>query len=68
MEVEAKFLVPDEATLARLIEAESLAGYSVAPGEPATTPTPSSIRPDRRLLTARYYFRRRETKTACGSP
>ena len=35
MEVEAKFLVPDETTLARLIETASLAGCEVEPGRRA---------------------------------
>jgi CHAD domain-containing protein len=61
MEVEAKFLVPDEATLARLIETASLAGCDVAPGESRRDVDTFLDTPDRRLLAAGYYFRRRET-------
>ena len=61
MEVEAKFLVPDEETLARLIETASLAGCAVEPGEPRRDADTFLDTPDRRLLAAGYYFRRRET-------
>ncbi len=61
MEVEAKFLVPDEATLARLIETASLAGCDVEPGEARRDVDTFLDTPDRRLLAAGYYFRRRET-------
>ena len=61
MEVEAKFLVPDEETLARLIEVESLAGCSVAPGEARHDADTFLDTAGRRLLTAGFYFRRRET-------
>ena len=61
MEVEAKFLVPDEETLARLIETASLAGCDVEPGEPRRDVDTFLDTPDRRLLAAGYYFRRRET-------
>ena len=61
MEVEAKFLVPDEETLARLIETASLAGCAVEPGEPRRDSDTFLDTPDRRLLAAGYYFRRRET-------
>ena len=61
MEVEAKFLVPDEETLARLIETASLAGCAVEKGEPRRDVDTFLDTPDRRLLAAGYYFRRRET-------
>ena len=61
MEVEAKFLVPDEGTLARLIETATLAGCAVEPGEPRRDADTFLDTPDRRLLAAGYYFRRRET-------
>ena len=61
MEVEAKFLVPDEATLARLIETASLAGCEVQPGAPRRDEDTFLDTTDRRLLAAGYYFRRRET-------
>ena len=61
MEVEAKFLVPDESTLARLIETVSLAGCDVEPGEARRDVDTFLDTPDRRLLAAGYYFRRRET-------
>ena len=61
MEVEAKFLVPDEETLARLVETASLAGCAVEPGEPRRDVDTFLDTPDRRLLAAGYYFRRRET-------
>ena len=61
MEVEAKFLVPDEATLARLIETASLAGCDVEPGAARRDVDTFLDTPDRRLLAAGYYFRRRET-------
>ena len=61
MEVEAKFLVPDEETLARLIEVESLAGCSVEPGEARHDADTFLDTAGRRLLTAGFYFRRRET-------
>jgi CHAD domain-containing protein len=61
MEVEAKFLVPDEQTLARLVETASLAGYDVAPGAERRDADTFLDTPGRRLLAAGYYFRRRET-------
>jgi CHAD domain-containing protein len=61
MEVEAKFLVPDEATLARLIETETLAGCDVEPGTARRDVDTFLDTPERRLLAAGYYFRRRET-------
>ncbi len=61
MEVEAKFLVPDDETLARLIETASLAGYDVKPGAERHDTDTFLDTPDRRLLAAGYYFRRRET-------
>jgi len=61
MEVEAKFLVPDEATLAQLIETASLAGCDIEPGEARRDVDTFLDTPDRRLLAAGYYFRRRET-------
>jgi CHAD domain-containing protein len=61
MEVEAKFLVPDEETLARLIETASLGGYHVAPGAERRDADTFLDTPGRRLLAAGYYFRRRET-------
>ncbi len=61
MEVEAKFLVPDEETLTRLIQTESLAGCAVERGEPRRDADTFLDTPDRRLLAAGYYFRRRET-------
>ncbi len=61
MEVEAKFLVPDEDTLARLIETPSLAGYDVGPGEARNDADTFLDTADKRLLTAGFYFRRRET-------
>jgi CHAD domain-containing protein len=61
MEVEAKFLVPDDETLARLIETASLAGYDVRPGAERRDADTFLDTPGRRLLAAGYYFRRRET-------
>jgi len=61
MEIEAKFLVPDEAMLERLATAASLAGCDVAPGDPRRDSDTFLDTPDRRLLGAGYYFRRRET-------
>ncbi len=61
MEVEAKFLVPDEETLARLIETASLAGYDVGPGATRRDADTFLDTTDRRLLAGGYYFRRRET-------
>ncbi|MBE0528639.1 MAG: CYTH domain-containing protein, partial [Thermoleophilia bacterium] len=61
MEVEAKFLVPDEETLARLIEVASLAGCDVEPGEARHDVDTFLDTPDRRLLAGGFYFRRRET-------
>ena len=61
MEVEAKFLVPDDETLARLIETASLAGYDVRPGAERKDADTFLDTPGRRLLAAGYYFRRRET-------
>ena len=61
MEVEAKFLVPDEETLARLAETGSLAGYAVEPGAERKDADTFLDTPGRRLLAAGYYFRRRET-------
>ena len=61
MEVEAKFLVPDDETLARLIETASLAGYDVRPGAERKDADTFLDTPGRRLLASGYYFRRRET-------
>ena len=61
MEVEAKFLVPDEQTLERLCETGSLAGYSVAPGAERHDADTFLDTSGRRLLAAGFYFRRRET-------
>ena len=61
MEVEAKFLVPDEETLERLVETASLAGYDVEPGESRRDVDTFLDTPHRGLLAAGYYFRRRET-------
>lgn len=61
MEVEAKFLVPDEGTLLRLIEVGSLAEYRVEPGMTRRDADTFLDTADRRLLAAGYYFRRRET-------
>lgn len=61
MEVEAKFLVPDEETLTRLIAVTSLAGCDVEPGEARRDRDTFLDTGDRRLLTAGFYFRRRET-------
>lgn len=61
MEVEAKFLVPDEETLARLIEVASLADCDVEPGEARRDVDTYLDTPDRRLLAGGFYFRRRET-------
>ncbi len=61
MEVEAKFLVPDDETLARLVETASLAGYDVKPGEERHDADTFLDTPGRRLLASGYYFRRRET-------
>ena len=62
MEVEAKFLVPDEETLARLQETAVLAGYDVAPGAERRDADTFLDTPGRRLLASGYYFRRRETE------
>jgi CHAD domain-containing protein len=61
MEVEAKFLVPDEETLARLVETASLAGYDVGTGTERRDADTFLDTPGRRLLAAGFYFRRRET-------
>ena len=61
MEVEAKFLVPDDETLARLVETASLGGYDVAPGAERRDADTFLDTPGRRLLAAGFYFRRRET-------
>jgi len=61
MEVEAKFLVPDDAVFARLEAVSSLAGYDVAPGEARRDLDTFLDTTDRRFLAAGYYFRRRET-------
>jgi CHAD domain-containing protein len=61
MEVEAKFLVPDDETLARLVEVTELAGYAVEPGAERQDADTFLDTPGRRLLAAGYYFRRRET-------
>jgi CHAD domain-containing protein len=61
MEVEAKFLVADDETLARLIETAELGGYDVRPGAERHDADTFLDTPGRRLLAAGYYFRRRET-------
>lgn len=61
MEVEAKFLVPDDETLARLAQTDELAGYVVGPGAERRDADTFLDTAGRRLLAAGYYFRRRET-------
>ena len=61
MEVEAKFLVPDDAVFARLEAAQTLAGYDIAPGEARHDRDTFLDTAERRFLGAGFYFRRRET-------
>ena len=61
MEVEAKFLVPNEETLERLAATTTLAGCDVAPGEARRDVDTFLDTSERRLLAAGFYFRRRET-------
>lgn len=59
MEVEAKLLVPDEATFAELAAVETLAGCAVEPGQTRRDADVFLDTDDRRLLHAGYYLRRR---------
>jgi CHAD domain-containing protein len=61
MEVEAKFRVPDEATLEELETVTALAGYDVAAGERRYDADTFLDTPSRAFLTAGYFLRRRET-------
>ena len=61
MEVEAKFRVPDEDTLARLEAAAALAGFEVALGERREDHDTFLDTPTGAFLAAGYYLRRRET-------
>jgi CHAD domain-containing protein len=61
MEVEAKFRVPDEATLAELESIAMLAGCEVAAGERRHDADTFLDTPARDFLARGYYLRRRET-------
>ena len=61
MEVEAKFRVPDEATLARLEAVAALAGYDVDAGERRHDSDTFLDTASGAFLAAGYYLRRRET-------
>jgi len=63
VEIEAKFLVPDEPTMARLEDASSLGDYEIGPGEQRHDRDTFLDTPDRRFLSAGFYFRRRETSS-----
>ena len=62
MEIEAKFLVPDEATLAALETVDKLAGYEAAPGERRHDADTFLDTPDGAFLASGYYLRRREAE------
>ncbi len=61
MEVEAKYTVADEETLERLALTPALAGYEVEAGEARHDHDIFLDTGDRRVLSAGYYLRRRET-------
>ena len=61
MEVEAKYTVADAETLERLTVTPALAGYEVEAGEARHDRDTFLDTPDRRVLAAGYYLRRRET-------
>ncbi len=61
MEVEAKYTVADEATLERLAMTPALAGYELEAGEARHDHDTFLDTDDRRVLSAGYYLRRRET-------
>lgn len=61
MEVEAKFRVPDEGTLAALETTPAIAGYEVGEGARRRDRDTFLDTPARAFLTRGYYLRRRET-------
>ena len=61
MEVEAKYTVADVETLERLTVTPALAGYEVEAGAARHDHDTFLDTPDRRILAAGYYLRRRET-------
>jgi len=61
VEIELKFTVTDPATVARLSQAASLAGYDVDAGVRRRDRDTFLDTPGRRFLAAGYYLRRRET-------
>jgi len=61
MEIEAKFAVPDVATLERLAGAHTIAGYALGAPVERTDGDVFLDTADRRFLAAGYYLRRRET-------
>ncbi len=60
MEIEAKFAVPDEATLNRLAQADQLAGYTLLPGKTKRVHDTFMDTPDRAVLRSGHVCRQRD--------
>jgi triphosphatase len=60
MEIEAKFTVPDEATLNRLAAADQLAGYTLLPGKTKRVHDTFMDTPDRAVLASGHVCRQRD--------
>ena len=60
MEIEAKFAVPDEATLERLAQADRLAGYTLLPAKIKRVHDTFMDTPDRAVLTSGHVCRQRD--------
>lgn len=60
MEIEAKFAVPDEATLNRLAAAEQLAGYTLLPAKIKRVHDTFMDTPDRKVLASGHVCRQRD--------
>ncbi len=60
MEIEAKFAVPDEATLKRLAQADQLAGYTLLPAKIKRVHDTFMDTPDRAVLASGHVCRQRD--------
>lgn len=60
MEIEAKFAVPDEATLNRLAQANQLGGYALLPGKTKRVHDTFMDTPDRAVLRSGHVCRQRD--------
>ena len=60
MEIEAKFLVPDEATWLQLQTVDQIAGYTLSSGQTKQVHDTFVDTPDRKILASQYVCRKRE--------